>query len=189
MAYHSIAEIYDSIDGTRERVYQSVEGLSDEQGRFRPTPEAWSVAEIVEHLSLIERQMMQLFIGMTKKAEDGGLLRGDAQEFAPVSLEEFAERARGEKYQAPETMRPTGSASISDSLEGLRQTRAAIRELQPRLEKIDGTALHYPHPAFGPLNLYQWLAFIGAHEERHLRQLKAVKRSPDFGANVAAESN
>jgi len=27
-----------------------------------------------------------------------------------------------------------------------------------------------PHPFFGPLNAYEWLLFIGKHEERHLGQ-------------------
>jgi len=184
MAFHSIAEIYDSIDGTRERIYKSVEGLSAEQQNFRSSPEAWSIAEIVEHISIIERQMSQLLGTLTKKAEDAGTLRDESQPFAPVSLEEFAEQARTQKYVAPETVRP-GGAALSDSLEHLRQSRSALRELQPRIEKIDGTGLRYPHPSWGPLDLYQWLAFIGAHEGRHLRQLETIKAAPGFGADAS----
>lgn len=188
MVYHSIAEIYDSIDGTRDRLYKSVEGLSAEQERFRPTPDAWSVADILEHLSIIESRLTQLFGMLTKKAEDAGTLRDESQPFAPVSLEEFTEQSRTTKYQAPEEMRPGGDASISDSLEQLRQSRAALRDLQPRLEKVDGTAVHYPHPAWGRLDLYQWLAFVGAHEGRHVRQLEAVKASAGFQTSGGASN-
>jgi hypothetical protein len=42
------------------------------------------------------------------------------------------------------------------------------------VEATDLNATGYPHPAFGPLNLYEWLAFIGIHEARHLRQVEAL---------------
>ncbi|MCA1592958.1 MAG: DinB family protein [Acidobacteria bacterium] len=188
MNFHSIAEIYDSIDGTRTQIYRSVEGLSAEQERFRPAPGVWSIAEIVEHLSMIEKQLMHLFGMMTKKAEDAGASRDESRPFAPVSLDEFAERASAQKYTAPETARPTGNVTIAESLERLRESRAALQALRPRLEKIDGVGLQYPHPYWGPLNLYQWLAFVGAHEERHLRQLEAVKASPEFETAGIASS-
>ena len=35
----------------------------------------------------------------------------------------------------------------------------------------------YPHPTFGPLNLYQWLAFVGIHQSRHRRQIEAAKET------------
>jgi len=56
----------------------------------------------------------------------------------------------------------------------MRESRAALNALRPRVEAVDGASATYPHPAFGPLNLYQWLAFVGAHEARHLRQLERV---------------
>ena len=171
MNYNSVAEIYDSIDATRERLYQRAESLSEEQSSFRPTPEVWSAANIIEHLSIIEGQMTKLIGMMLHKAESDGHLRDETQAFAPVSLAEFAEQARTQKFTAPETMRPGGEMSLADSMARLRQSRDSLRALLPRIEKIDGTVPQYPHPAFGPLNLYQWLAFIGAHEERHLRQL------------------
>jgi hypothetical protein len=40
---------------------------------------------------------------------------------------------------------------------------------------VDGrdlTRLSAPHPIFGPINGYEWVLFIGQHEERHLGQLR-----------------
>ncbi len=177
MNFHSVAEIYDSIDKTRERLYRRAESLSEEQSSFRSTPEVWSAAHIIEHLSIIESQVTKLLGVLVHKAEAAGNLRDETQPFAPVSLAEFAERARTEKYTAPEAMKPGGEASLADSVARLRESREMLRQLRPRIEKIDGTGLQYPHPAWGPLNLYQWLALIGAHEERHLRQLETLLQS------------
>src|SRR5438034_2954548 len=42
---------------TRDRVVEAVKGLSDAQWRFKPGADRWSVAEVVEHLALIENMV------------------------------------------------------------------------------------------------------------------------------------
>lgn len=182
MNYHSVAEILDSIDATREQLVRRLDGLSDEQQRFRPTPEAWSIAEIVEHLSIIEAQMVQLVGMMLKKTEASGMMRpggdgvegdGAAAGFAPINIDDFVEQSSTQKFEAPDAVKPGGQLSLADALARLRDSRSTLRSFQPRIERIDGTAARYPHPFMGMFNLYQWLLFIGAHEERHLAQIEA----------------
>lgn len=180
MAYHSVTEILEAIDETRGRLYHRVEALSPAQEKFRPTPDAWSIAEIVEHLAIIEEQLSRLFVMMVKKASSTGAPEAGGQDFRPVSLDQFVERSLREKYVAPETVRPSGNLSVEESLARLRRSRAELHNLRPKLEAIDLSSLTYPHPAFGPLDLSQWLAFIGVHEERHLRQIETVMSSPEL---------
>jgi hypothetical protein len=94
--------------------------------------------------------------------------------FRPFSLDEQVEQARTRKFVAPEEVRPSGAVSLADSLARLRKSRAALEALRPRIERADLSAATYPHPSFGPLNLYQWLAFIGIHEQRHLDQIERL---------------
>jgi hypothetical protein len=181
MAYKSVAEIFEAIDETRSRLYERVEGLPASQESFRPSTDAWTVAEIVEHLTIFEERMCRLFTMMVKKgesAEDAPSSVG--QGFRPFSLDDFVERSLKEKYTAPETVRPSGSTPLKDSLARMRRSRAELHELRPKLEAIDLSGVTYPHPVFGPLDLYHWLAFIGAHEDRHLRQIESVISSKGF---------
>src|SRR5437868_7577947 len=108
MNYNSVAEIFDDIDGTRSRLLQSVEGLSDEQQNFRPAPEKWSAAEVLEHLSIIERRVTKLVAALLDKAEAAGRPRDAVEPFAPVSVAEFVEQSRTQKFNAPEGARPEG---------------------------------------------------------------------------------
>jgi hypothetical protein len=39
--------------------------------------------------------------------------------------------------------------------------------------------VQFPHWVFGPLTLAEWVALIGAHEERHLGQIESILDSPD----------
>ena len=179
MTYTSVAQILEEIDKTRERLYRRVEGLTDEQANARPNPAAWTPAEMVEHLSLLEDRLLRMMTMMLTKAESaGGRGPGDATvEMKPFTLDEFVERARNEKYTAPEAVTPGGQVSLADSLAKLRRSREELHRLRPRIEATDLSNVTYPHPAFGPLNFYQWMALIGMHEERHLRQAEAETSS------------
>ena len=176
MAYSSVAEIFEDIDSTRARLLRSVEGLSAEQHGFRPTPDRWSVAEIVEHLSMVERSVARLVGSLLRKAEESGGAREMGAPFAPVSIAELVEQTSTQKLDAPDSARPTG-VPLADSLASLRDSRAALHALRPRVEQTDGAEIRFPHPAWGPINLYQWLLFVGAHEARHLAQINALKET------------
>jgi hypothetical protein len=179
MAYKSVAEILEAIDETRARLRQRVEGLSPAQEKFRSSLDAWSIAEIMEHLTIFEERMTRLFSMMIRKAEAAGV-EAAGQSFRPVSLDHIAERSLKEKYTAPEMVRPSGSVTVADSLSRMRRSRAELHELRPQIESRDLSGMTYPHPAFGPLDLYQWLALIGLHEDRHLRQIESIMSAPEF---------
>lgn len=185
MIYHSVAEIFASIDETRGRLQQRLAGLSAAQENFRAAAGDWSIAEIVEHLATLEERLLKLMTMMVKKAESEGERRTADSSFAPVSLDRIAERSRKEKYTAPEAVQPRGGISISDSLQRMQQSRAELSALRPHLEATDFSSVRYPHPAFGPLDLYEWLLMIGFHEERHLRQIEALMASPEYQSAAA----
>ena len=184
MIYNSLSEIFDSMDKSRARLRNRLQEMTAEQEGLRPSEEAWSVAEIAEHLAIIEERLSKLFPVMLTKAEAGGLERRPDQPFEPVTVESMIERSAREKYVAPETARPSGGVSLANSLSRLDSSREAIRTLRPRLEALDLTAVTYPHPVFGPLSAYQWLIFISAHEDRHLRQIESLLNAQQTSAGA-----
>ncbi|HEX8456198.1 MAG TPA: DinB family protein [Pyrinomonadaceae bacterium] len=196
MTYQSIADIYAANERVRRKLTERVENLSEAQQRFRPADNAWSIAEIIEHLAMLEHQMVQLIGMLLKKSEgasaaattattdgDGATeaAASNAPGFQPFSLDSFIERVRDEKLTAPEQVRPSGGVSLAEGLVNLRRTRAALEDLRPRLESATNLgAATYAHPAFGEFNSAQWLAFIGLHEGRHLRQIENLMAAPGF---------
>ncbi|HEX8283699.1 MAG TPA: DinB family protein [Pyrinomonadaceae bacterium] len=181
MDFNSLGEIYEHIDATRGRLLRAVEGLSDEEQRFRPAPDRWSAAQLCEHLSIVEGNVAGLVGKLLGKAEESGEARAADAPFAPVSIEEFVAITRDVKIKAPERLNPSDSPPLAEALAALAASRAALHSLRPRIERADGHALRFPHPAWGPLNLYQWLLFVGAHESRHLAQIEALKEATGAG--------
>jgi uncharacterized damage-inducible protein DinB len=171
MTYNSIEEVFAANEEVRRKLVARVEGLSEEQRNARVADGGWSAADIIEHLSLTERRITRALEGMLPLAADG---EGDdadkTNNFTPFSLDTYIERASTQKFEAPEYIRPRG-VPLDESLAHLAESRAALEGLRPRFDVADFTA-QFPHPAFGPLNLAQWLAFIGVHEARHLKQLE-----------------
>ena len=201
MNYESFADIYAANEAVRRKLYARVENLSDAQQTFRPADDAWSIAEIMEHLSIIENNMVKLIGMLLAKTESaaaaanagagaqnagaGASAAGGAappRAFQPFSMDALADTVKDKKLEAPERVRPGGQVALADSLAALRETRATIESLRPRLEAADLSVAAYPHPVWGDLNLAQWLAFIGLHEGRHLAQIKRLMEAPGFAS-------
>lgn len=198
MNYENIASIYAANEAVRRKLFARVETLSEAQQSFRPAGDAWSIANIMEHLSITEKNMVQLIGMLLAKTESaaaaatnaGAHDAGDASSaaagapppFQPFSMDVFIETVKDKKLTAPEQVTPGGRATLAETLAALQATRAAIENLRPRLEAVDLTVAAYPHPFWGDLNLAQWLAFIGLHEGRHLAQVKRVMDAPGFGS-------
>ena len=189
--YNSVAEIYEAIDETRARLFDTLEGVDDARAGFRDAPDRWSVAEVAEHLALIEGQLAKLFGGLVAKAEAAGAPPAAADgRIPPVSPDEMIERTR-DRIEAPEFVRPAGTAALPESLARLRTSRAALHALRPRVEALDLSGVRYPHPLFGPLDIYGWLVFLGLHEERHRRQIEGLlsaSRSGEGEKNETADA-
>lgn len=187
--YNSVAELFEEMDRTRRRLHSTLDGLDAEQENLRDSPERWSIAEIIEHVAIVEGRIAGLAGKVVGKAEAEGAERaGTDAPFTPIDLREIAERGAREKYTAPETAAPAGGVRVADSLARLTESSAALRLLRPRIEALDLSAYKFPHPAFGPLDLYRWLAVLGLHEERHRRQIEGIKNAQPSKAGGAPEN-
>jgi hypothetical protein len=171
LEFKSVEEIYAALDTTRNKVVETVSDLSEERANYSPSQEKWSTALIVEHLAKTEANLVRVVAKLLSKAESHGAPSvGEIN--PPISFAAMAEAARKEKFQAPSFIAPEGAASIRESLNQFAESRRALVEMRPRIERVDCSKVEYPHPFFGNFNLYQWLGFIGMHELHHLAQIK-----------------
>ncbi len=173
MIYNNIEEIYQSLNSTREKLLKTSEGLSAEKGSLRENAEGWSVAEILEHLGIVEAGIINIIEKLLEKAEiEGKPFDGNFD--PPLSLENMVKLGKGQKFNAPDFTHPQNSRSIEESLSVLLKNRVELKSLQKRIEGVDAGSQKFPHPAFGKINLYEWLAVINFHEFRHLQQIERI---------------
>jgi uncharacterized damage-inducible protein DinB len=185
MIFNNVAEVFDSIEQTRGSIYEQVKGLSEEQSRFRPADDKWSVAEIAEHLSLTESRMLQLIQHLVEQNEAAAAPVDVNAPIAPISIESFYAQIPA-KGTAPEFLQPSGSLSLEEAVQSLQKTREALIALKSRLQSRDFTPVLYSRESFGPYTPYQLVAFIGHHEGRHLNQIAELVSSESFPARQPA---
>lgn len=172
-----IQEILHHLDSTRERLRAVVDAVPPELRELPPGPRRWSVAEVVEHLSLVERRVAELLAQYLAAARTGGGLpaeRGTGSVLDTLDLDLLLDRER--PLVAAQSALPRGIGWAA-AWEALEQARSELRET---LVGADGMALGevvHPHPVAGPLDLYQWAAFAGVHEARHTAQLAEIAAS------------
>lgn len=176
MNYQTISEIYEANQKIREKLKQTLANLSDEQSNFRLNETSWTIAEIVEHIAIVENGMAKICGKLLSKSTENSL-RNDGKTFIS---NEFLEKAaliadrRKRKAQAPERVFPSGKLSITESFAAMDENAKILESIREGLEKTDTKDAKFPHPFFGDLNATEWLALLGGHEIRHIDQIKEI---------------
>src|SRR4051794_13926411 len=88
------------LERTRAALVAATKGLSEAQWKFKPAPDRWSVAEVVEHIALAEDMMLD----NAKKAmqSPAGKPDRDYKAIDKTLLSTIPDRSR--KFQAPEPL-------------------------------------------------------------------------------------
>jgi hypothetical protein len=179
-----LTEILECLDANRAALLTTVRDISPAFATMRPRSGAWSAAENVAHLALVEDRISQLVARATEKARAEGAAPSSSAESIMSSLDRFRVADAGTKLAAPATIAPESDKPIEDSLAMLEQTRARLKEALIAGADLELGDVKRPHPALGDLSLYQWALFVAQHEERHRRQ---IERTLDEVTELAAE--
>jgi hypothetical protein len=156
---------------TESWLADEVRGLSDAQLHFRPTPEAWNILEVVEHLLTAEPIYWQdlekaLKTPSSDKGRPGkdaevlwyGIDRSQRQKALP------AEKGKGELHD------------LDAGLEALRKLHARMLEYARNTnDDLRGHIVERER-----CDAYQWLLLISTHEQRHILQIREIKADAKF---------
>lgn len=177
--HNHLEEIFSQKAATFQKILHYTQDLPDAQANIHISDDKWSISEILEHLAAVENQLLRLIESMLKKTEKAGKL---VSEMSPseISFSTILERSKGEKYKARDEFLPTGKLPILVLLQMMQDIQTKLNGLKTRLESVDLKFAVFPHWIFGRLNLEQWLAFLGYHEQRHLAQIKEILDSIKF---------
>jgi DinB superfamily len=163
------------LETTRKSIVEATKGLSKAQWEFKAAPDRWSVAETMEHIAAAEDFIRGMIVenAMKAPAEPGrDLKKNDDAVVARIP-------DRSHKAQAPEPLKPTNRfGSGEESLKHFLDSRAKTEVF------LDSTPDLRQHVSDSPLGMkldaYEWILFLTAHSERHLKQIQEVKADPNF---------
>lgn len=169
-----VAELMAYLDQQRIALETAVAAIPAADLTRAPEPGRWSVAQVLEHLVLIERNLATLFRRwLTEHRRNGLAGEEDSRAILPrIDIARTLDRSR--RITTGASMEPTGQLAVPDAWPALDRAR---HELTEALAIGDGLALSEivrPHPALGPLNMYEWIAFVGSHMARHTAQIREI---------------
>ena len=166
------------LEKTKDGVVAATTGLSEAQWNFKPAPDRWSIAEVVEHLAAAEDLIRGLVQEQVMKSP--AIAPRDPAEVKKIDdgvLVQVPDRSH--KMQAPEPLKPTnrfGSPEEAEKhfVDSRGTTEAYLKSAaELRIHAMD-------NPMGVKMDGYEWILLIGGQSERHTKQILEVKADPNF---------
>lgn len=132
-----------------------IRGIGDEQARWRPAPDRWSILEVVCHLVDEESRDFRTRLDLT--------LHRPGEPWPPIDPEAWAAR---EDYRARD---------LGEEIERFRSERTRSVVWLEELVDPDWSLTH-EHPRVGELRASDLLASWLAHDLIHIRQITRLHR-------------
>ena len=170
--HQHLIDVLATLDASRQALRESIAAIPPAARTARPGPDRWSPVDIIEHLSLVEARFSAVVGGKIAQAVDSGLgPESQPRESLPERVRTLLADRTGRRT-APEAAIPSGTMDEHAAWTAAAKAREGFRAA---VLSADGRALSgviHEHPFFGPLNVYQWVELIAAHEMRHVAQVR-----------------
>ncbi len=159
--------------GAKERLLAGVGKHPREFRERRPTPAEWSIAEVIEHLVLVERGIAAALAKAPDPARPR-VVRWD-QGFRFLAMRVALKG--GARIKAPTAVvLPTGELPWHALLSRWEVERRGFEEW---LLSVEPEIIHTPrfrHPIVGWLDIPRALTFVGDHLDHHVGQIARIER-------------
>jgi uncharacterized damage-inducible protein DinB len=154
--------------GYRQEVLECINKTPDDKFLARPESGGWSISEIGEHIYLsqwnIVRAIPAILAGKFGVETDEQLDKNYREMRAGLG------KPRG--FKNPESVSPLSNYSKSQLLPLLEKSEKKLEDGLKSRTKADLQKRGLEHPAFGILNMFNFLWVMSLHENLHLYSLK-----------------
>ncbi len=166
-----LAELLDYLDTTRAAVLDAAASLPPDRWIVRPAPDRWSVAEVCWHLQRVESGVAKLIRMRATEARAQGHPAETDDASVLGALDGRGVASRATPIAAPSRVSPTEIPTAEAVQQQLNESREMLRAAIADADGLALASLRHPHPVLGEIDLYQWILFVGQHEQRHTSQI------------------
>jgi hypothetical protein len=166
------------LEKTKNGVIEATKGLSDAQWNFKPAPDRWSIAEVMEHIALAEDMIRGLVQEQIMKSPE--IAPRDPAELKKIDDGVIAQVPdRTHKISAPEQLKPANHFGTPEQAEEhFIESRTTTESYVKDTAGLRAHAMDSPTGA--KLDGYEWILLIAGHSERHTKQMLEVKADPKY---------
>jgi len=164
------------LDKVNDKLTAIVASLDDESFARQPAGGGWSVAQIVQHLALVElRVTRDLERAISRPPQRVSFIR----RFVPTSIVSL----RLLRVKAPQAVNPevNSGPDATGAIPGKSATIANYNRARNDLKSLCAThgndrfrQIVFRHPFLGEIDGVAAVSFVGHHELRHFKQIREV---------------
>ena len=163
------------LEETRQAFLKSIENVTPAQWTFKASPTSWSIAEVAEHIGISEGTLFGLITTQMLQAPPRKPGEGVPDEKIIAGVTD-----RSSKFQAPEMLKPVNKWATKDALVKDFNTARDKTIAWTKTTTEDLRAHAAPHPAFGSMDVHQWILLVAGHSARHTAQIEEVKTAAGY---------
>jgi|SRR5579872_2050835 len=161
---------------SRQTLLDAVEGVTEQQARWKPGPDRWSILEYVEHLAVSDDALVELVqrsLESPARPETDDERRAREQKIRDTPVPRGANRA-------PDALKPSARfASLAEAIVKFREARERTLGFA-RSTQADLRSHFTSHAVLGLLDGYQWLVGNARHAESHAGHIREIRSLADF---------
>jgi DinB superfamily len=159
------------LEMTESWLASELSGLSQAQLTYKMTPDAWSIAEVTEHLAIAEPQYWQKVQDSMKQPATMEKLEATDAAILWYGIDRTNRQKTGEARVPHGTFK-----TAADALTAFRKLRATMHEYaQATSDDVRSRKL-----LEGNMDVYQWFLMISTHSQRHILQIREIKAHAGF---------
>lgn len=156
------AEIEALVDEGHVTLLDAIAGLSEAQAVYKPSPDEWSMLELMSHVVSAK----QIVAMLAPSLGDGRLPPG----FGPAIETEAAQ----------DGVTVTRFATLAVARAAADEAHQSLIAFVRRLDGDVNTDLTFKHFVFGDHNSREWCVFQRLHDDNHAPQARAIRASTGF---------
>ncbi len=155
------------LDSAHSKLLDTVAPIEDPIFCRKPSDDEWSVAQIVQHLYLVESRVVE---------ELEKLLAGPPQKisFLRKLIPPIIVSYRLVRVKAPRAMNPVDPPSKQEIIDNYNAARTKLKELCAVHGRQRLSQVVVKHPFLGDISGSAAISFVGYHEVRHFKQIQEV---------------
>lgn len=178
-----LAQYIQQFEDAKTTIHDLTAGLTEEQFNQRPSPKSWSVGEVIDHLCILAKLVIQ---GMDERIDYGrtmGLLKAGPYRYDWLSrlavklVGKPAPNKKKLRLPAPKVYVPGRTMEMRSKIEEFVEVQDALIACVRRANGLDIAKIKVasPETSLIRISIGGWFESIASHQLRHFDQIHNVR--------------
>jgi uncharacterized damage-inducible protein DinB len=173
----SLQTRFDAIESQRRAFIDDLAALAAAQLAFRPAPDAWSLGDVAQHLTLVDAKTTRV---LTERRVTGVSRRAVLDVVYRARLLDLLWLTHLRVKMPVKGVAPDPSVTLPETAKRWGDARTALRGYLDGMDETAARAIVYRHPVGGYMDIADTLRFLEKHHEHHLHQVARLKRAAGY---------